>query len=304
MVVLASAVEDWSVPLVVATAAFLALLLWRVRPFVGSGRPRAGRERAPRRRRASRQPRRSRERALALCDAADLLSARRAPRASTCGRCGRIPTSAQVIERTVAGPGAPATHARVAALAAPRHGRVERLDARPRARRSTPCGSSTRDRSGTRCARRRWPTRATRCRPPLRRTGPASRSPAHRTAVRPPRRARTLGLSRAHLANQRGRRPPERAWVGEHHRLVRLLPPHAGGPGGRVARWIHEDMRHAARIRAWRRLPRRPAPRTSRAASAVARDGPAEAASRGGQNTVGSACRCDRATASPSAPRR
>src|SRR5450755_3147915 len=30
-----AAVEDWSIPLVVATAAFLALLLWRMRPFIG-----------------------------------------------------------------------------------------------------------------------------------------------------------------------------------------------------------------------------------------------------------------------------
>ena len=104
MVVLASAVEDWSVPLVVATAAFLALLLWRVRPFIGPGRPRAGaeelREAQARIETAKTEP----ERALALCDAADRMRAGeakglylRAMRAD--------PASVQVVERTVAGLG-------------------------------------------------------------------------------------------------------------------------------------------------------------------------------------------------------
>jgi hypothetical protein len=67
--------QDWSIPLTFSAAAFLALVVWRVRPAVGWGRRRQA---SP----AEIQVARSRiaqatdppARALALCDAADLLA--------------------------------------------------------------------------------------------------------------------------------------------------------------------------------------------------------------------------------------
>jgi hypothetical protein len=65
--------QDWSIPLAVATAAFLVALVWRVRPLVG-GRPRGiGRDaiRAAHARIDAAQT--DAERAEALCDAAGLV---------------------------------------------------------------------------------------------------------------------------------------------------------------------------------------------------------------------------------------
>ena len=66
--------ETWSTPLIVAIAAFLALLLWRIRPRMGWTAPGriAGkeiREAQARVEAAKTEP----ERAMALCDAADLM---------------------------------------------------------------------------------------------------------------------------------------------------------------------------------------------------------------------------------------
>jgi hypothetical protein len=95
--------QDWSIPLVVAVAAFLAVLVWRVRPLVGWGRGRAGgraalKEAQARIEAATSEP----ERALALCDAAGLVG--------TAGARGLYlramradPASVNVVERAVAG---------------------------------------------------------------------------------------------------------------------------------------------------------------------------------------------------------
>jgi hypothetical protein len=66
--------HDWSIPLVVAASAFLAVLVWRVRPLVALGTMRgAGRESLreahERVENATSEP----ERAIALCDAAALV---------------------------------------------------------------------------------------------------------------------------------------------------------------------------------------------------------------------------------------
>lgn len=95
--------HDWSVPLIVATAAFLAVLVWRVRPLVASGRGR-GTERAALREVQSRieAAKTDSERALLLCEAAEHMRFggaqgmyQRAMRAD--------PSSVNVIERMVVG---------------------------------------------------------------------------------------------------------------------------------------------------------------------------------------------------------
>ena len=94
--------EDWSVPLVIATAAFLALILWRVRPFLGGRSRGAGREALREVQTRIEAAKTEAERAMALCDAAELMRAGeakgmylRAMRADS--------TSATVVERAVAG---------------------------------------------------------------------------------------------------------------------------------------------------------------------------------------------------------
>jgi hypothetical protein len=95
--------QDWSIPLVVAAAAFLAVLVWRVRPFVAWGRSRREGREALREAQARIDAARSEpERAAALCDAAGLVRAGgakglylRAMRAD--------PSSVNVVERAVAG---------------------------------------------------------------------------------------------------------------------------------------------------------------------------------------------------------
>jgi hypothetical protein len=96
-------VETWSTPLIAATAAFLALLLWRVRPRLGWGVDRvlggeALRETQARIEAAATDA----ERALALCDAADLRGAAHA-RGMYLRALRADPASAAVVERVVAG---------------------------------------------------------------------------------------------------------------------------------------------------------------------------------------------------------
>ncbi|MGH7270409.1 MAG: hypothetical protein ACREJ3_08255 [Polyangiaceae bacterium] len=99
--------QTWSTPLVAAAAAFLAVLLWRVRPHLPGGRSRASfdalRE-ARARIEATHEPR---ARALALCDAADLTVRGPGGTASAAGLYQRAmrtdPTSAEIVVRTVSG---------------------------------------------------------------------------------------------------------------------------------------------------------------------------------------------------------
>jgi hypothetical protein len=94
--------QDWSLPLTLATAAFLVVLLWRVRPLIGGRRRGASREdiRLAHLRidAAETEPARAR----ALCDAADLMKT-----ASAKGLYLRAlradPASVDVIQRATAG---------------------------------------------------------------------------------------------------------------------------------------------------------------------------------------------------------
>jgi hypothetical protein len=95
--------QDWSIPLVVAVAAFLAVLVWRVRPLIAWGRGGPGgraalREAQARIEAAASEP----ERALALCDAAGLVGAAGA-RGLYLRAMRADPTSVNVVERAVAG---------------------------------------------------------------------------------------------------------------------------------------------------------------------------------------------------------
>jgi hypothetical protein len=97
-----AAVEDWSIPLVVATAAFLALLLWRTRPFIG-GRDTAAERAALREAQARIEAAKTEpERATALCDAAERMRAGEA-KGMYLRAMRADPASAQVVERAVAG---------------------------------------------------------------------------------------------------------------------------------------------------------------------------------------------------------
>jgi len=97
--------QDWSIPLVIAIGAFLALLLWRVRPALPPwGRRRRGRRQALRDARARIEAAPDgRTRALALCDAADLSAKTIGGISSASGLYLRAirsdPTSTDVIER-------------------------------------------------------------------------------------------------------------------------------------------------------------------------------------------------------------
>jgi hypothetical protein len=90
-------------PLALAAAAFLAVLVWRVRPSVGFGRRpgvtsdevRACLQRAE-------SAKDDHERALALCDAADRLAARGA-RGLYLRALRADPTSVPIVERAIAG---------------------------------------------------------------------------------------------------------------------------------------------------------------------------------------------------------
>jgi hypothetical protein len=95
-------VQDWSLPLVAATAAFLALLLWRVRPFFGGAGGRAGREARRAAQARVEAAKTDPERALALCDAADLVRAGEA-RWMYLRAMRTDPASAEVVARVVSG---------------------------------------------------------------------------------------------------------------------------------------------------------------------------------------------------------
>jgi hypothetical protein len=93
--------QDWSTPLIIATAGFLVVLLWRVRPLVPGRRPGASREAIREAKARVEEAADDHARALALCDAADLLNPGgakglyiRAIRAD--------PGSVQVVQRAVA----------------------------------------------------------------------------------------------------------------------------------------------------------------------------------------------------------
>jgi hypothetical protein len=95
--------QDWSVPLIVATAAFLAVLVWRVRPVVARGRARGAtaealREAHARIEAATSEP----DRAIALCEAAALVGPRGA-RGLYLRAMRADPASASVVERAAAG---------------------------------------------------------------------------------------------------------------------------------------------------------------------------------------------------------
>jgi hypothetical protein len=94
--------QEWSTPLVLATGAFLAVLLWRVRPaWPWGGKRRASRQALRDARARIETAKDGPARALALCDAADLST-----RGSAAGLYQRAlrtdPGSAEVVRRAVA----------------------------------------------------------------------------------------------------------------------------------------------------------------------------------------------------------
>jgi hypothetical protein len=98
--------QDWSTPLVVATAAFLAAVLWRIRPAWGPRR-RASREALRDARTRIESAADEQARARALCDAADVLAKGLRGAANATGLYLRAirsdPQSADVVRRAVAG---------------------------------------------------------------------------------------------------------------------------------------------------------------------------------------------------------
>ena len=92
-------VQDWSVPLVVAVGAFLAVLLWRVRPVIQWSGAAGGREamKAAMARVASATD--DAARAVALCDAADISVTR--GRGLYLQALRADPRSAEVVRRAV-----------------------------------------------------------------------------------------------------------------------------------------------------------------------------------------------------------
>lgn len=100
--------HDSFVPLIVAAGSFLAVLVWRVRPLVGwSTRQRSSRAALREARARAESAIDEKERARALCDAADLLAAHATTRASALSfyvRAIRLdPTSAETIDRAIVG---------------------------------------------------------------------------------------------------------------------------------------------------------------------------------------------------------
>jgi hypothetical protein len=95
-------VQEWSLPLVLAAAAFLVVLLWRVRPLIPGRRRGTSREDLSqahsRIEAATTEP----ERARALCDAADLMKTGSA-KALYLRALRADPGSVEVIHRVVAG---------------------------------------------------------------------------------------------------------------------------------------------------------------------------------------------------------
>ncbi|HEX3344549.1 MAG TPA: hypothetical protein VHS09_08235 [Polyangiaceae bacterium] len=94
--------EDWSTPLVIATAVFLAFLLWRIRPTFGARGGGAGREALRQAQARVEAAKTEPERALALCDAAELMRAGEA-RGMYLRAMRADPASAPIVERAVAG---------------------------------------------------------------------------------------------------------------------------------------------------------------------------------------------------------
>ena len=94
--------EDWSIPLVVATAAFLALLLWRMRPFIGGRGAGAGREALREAQTRIEAAKTDPERARALCDAAELMRAGEA-KGMYLRAMRADPASAEIVARVVTG---------------------------------------------------------------------------------------------------------------------------------------------------------------------------------------------------------
>jgi len=98
-----SAVETWSTPLIAATAAFLALLLWRIRPRLGWGPGRRSGGEALRETQARIEAAKTdAEKAVALCDAADLRAVGDA-RGMYLRAMRADPASVAVVGRVVAG---------------------------------------------------------------------------------------------------------------------------------------------------------------------------------------------------------
>jgi hypothetical protein len=95
-------VQDWSIPLGVATAAFLAALVWRVRPLVGgAARGRAGREAVKAAHARVDAAKTAAERADALCDAAGLVGTGGA-RGLYLRAMREAPASVAIVERAAA----------------------------------------------------------------------------------------------------------------------------------------------------------------------------------------------------------
>jgi hypothetical protein len=95
-------VQEWSVPLVVAAAAFLVVLLWRVRPFVPGRRSTTSRDDLRQAHARIDAAKTEPERARALCDAADLMKTASA-KALYLRALRADPGSIEVIQRVVAG---------------------------------------------------------------------------------------------------------------------------------------------------------------------------------------------------------
>jgi len=100
--------QDWSIPLASATAAFLALVVWRVRPALPWGQGRHTRREALRAASALIEAAPSdHARALALCDAADVVGKSLAGSANATGLYLRAvradPGSIEVVQRATAG---------------------------------------------------------------------------------------------------------------------------------------------------------------------------------------------------------
>jgi hypothetical protein len=100
--------QDWSVPLALSTGAFLAWLVWSVRPAIGWRRrrpmSRAELKEARARIQSAIDPT---AKALALCDAADLMAKRIGGAAGARGLYLRAlradPTASEIVKRAVAG---------------------------------------------------------------------------------------------------------------------------------------------------------------------------------------------------------
>ncbi len=103
--------QDWSLPLVLATAAFLMLVVWRVRPALPWSQSRRANREALRTALSVVESAADNEaRALALCDAADLVGKRVAASANAPNATGLFlralredPESVEVVRRAVAG---------------------------------------------------------------------------------------------------------------------------------------------------------------------------------------------------------